>query len=319
MSAQQLLSHPIFTYYCFNCFTVLHETGELLTPGYITEKLASCPECGQPLQETLTWRQAYVTDSESQTISMETVSKRETVPPPVFQPATLLFGLASGVSRIDSALGGLKEKTYALIMGGLSNILAERLCLRAVLSRERGGLDTNPIFIDAGNCSDPYLFASYARQYQMEPKQALQRVLTSRAFTVHQLANLVIKELPPLIKQYQSRLVILADLLSMFNDPQIDEHESERVIDAVGKAVKKIRDEQNIIVVSTVSRENALAGLLLSGADIALEIGPSKNRSAILSLLKHPSRQPSSVTFRQTELFRVSRPRYMSKEVRVYG
>lgn len=319
LSPKQTLSHPLFTYYCSNCYVLLHQTRELLPPRYLVQKIVNCPECNQPLEDTLTYRQTYKPDTEPQTTHLQIPPQQETTPPPIFQTATSLLGLTTGITRIDSLLGGLKERTHLLLLGQLSNTLAERLCLRSLLPRDNGGLETNPIFIDAGNCSDPYLYAHYARRHHIEPKKALQRVLTSRAFTIYQLTNLITKELPQILRQYQTKLIIIADLLSMFDGPQLDRQESERNVEEIGRSIQSIRDEQNLLIITTTTRKEDLAKLLLKRADIALEIEPEKNQSATVTLHKHPKQQPSTQTLRQHELLKVTAPRKTPKEVTAYG
>ena len=66
---------------------------------------------------------------------------------------------------------------------------------------------------DAGNSLDFYQYENFARQYCLDIKEILQRIVVSRAFTVYQLADLIINELPKVIKQFDTRLVVISDLL----------------------------------------------------------------------------------------------------------
>jgi hypothetical protein len=60
---------------------------------------------------------------------------------------------------------------------------------------------TKIIAIDAGNCSDVYRIVDLARQYGLQIKKVLQNIIVSRAFTIYQLAHLVIDELPKIIER----------------------------------------------------------------------------------------------------------------------
>src|SRR5207244_5476669 len=124
----------------------------------------------------------------------------------------------------------LGPRRVAAFTGQYAETVADVLCSRGQLQRRHGGLDTVVVFIDGGNCSDPYLFASYAREYMVPPREALGRVVTSRAFTIYQLANLVTRELSAVIDEHGSKFVIISDILSMFNDPSIEAKEASRVI-----------------------------------------------------------------------------------------
>ena len=63
-------------------------------------------------------------------------------------------------------------------------------------------------------------------------KETLQSIVVSRAFTVHQLTNLIINELPSIIRELDTCLVIVPDLLHMFTqDPAgIDRKEGKHLI-----------------------------------------------------------------------------------------
>jgi hypothetical protein len=58
------------------------------------------------------------------------------------------------------------------------------------------------IFIDAGNDLDIYQYVSFVRQYGLDIKKFLQSIVVSRMFTIYQLANTIIYELPKLIIQH---------------------------------------------------------------------------------------------------------------------
>jgi hypothetical protein len=51
-----------------------------------------------------------------------------------------------------------------------------------------------------------------ARQYCLGIRN---RIIVSRAFTVYQLADLIINELPKVIKQFDTRIILVSDLLHM--------------------------------------------------------------------------------------------------------
>ncbi len=62
-----------------------------------------------------------------------------------------------------------------------------------------------------------------------------------RAFTIYQVADLVINELPEVIKQFDTRLVVVSDLLHMFvHDPNVDCKEAIYLIKEIVSAIRKI-------------------------------------------------------------------------------
>ena len=95
--------------------------------------------------------------------------------------------------------------------------------------------------MDAGNSLDFYQFVEFIRQYGLDIKETLQRIVVSRAFTVHQLTNLIISELPNIIRPLETCLIIVPDLLHMFtHDPNIDPKEATYLIKEIISVIRKI-------------------------------------------------------------------------------
>ena len=75
----------------------------------------------------------------------------------------------------------------------------------------------------------------------MDIKETLQKIIVSRAFTVYQLTNLIAYELPNIISQFDTCLIIIPDLLHMFtHDPSIDLKEGKYLIREIVSAIRKI-------------------------------------------------------------------------------
>jgi hypothetical protein len=113
----------------------------------------------------------------------------------------------------------------------------------------QGGLDAGSVvFVDAGNSSDMYRCASFARQFGLEIQRVLRGVAVSRAFTIHQLAGLVTHELPKIMQQLNPRIVIISDLLKMFTeDPQVNHSEARYLINEIMESVRKTNDAMLIM------------------------------------------------------------------------
>jgi hypothetical protein len=134
-----------------------------------------------------------------------------------------------------------------------TNILLTRLCIYSLslLRRHKGfslsSTSSSPslvpyvVIVDAGNSLDFYQFIEFIRQYGLDIKETLQRIVVSRAFTIHQLANLIINELPNIVRQLDTCIVIVLDLLHMFtHDPNIDRKEAKFLIKESVTAIRKI-------------------------------------------------------------------------------
>jgi hypothetical protein len=116
-----------------------------------------------------------------------------------------------------------------------------RLYVRALLSERHGGLNSpSVITIDAGNCSDIYQCISFARQYGLDIRNVLQRIIVSRSFTIYQLAHLIINELPNIIQKFNTKLVVISNLLKMFlEDPQLNANEAKVILREIANSIKK--------------------------------------------------------------------------------
>jgi Rad51 protein len=150
-----------------------------------------------------------------------------------------------GIDNLDSKLqlhlndmiGIFGETRY-------TSTLATRLVVRALLPRIHGGINTeNVIVIDADNSSSPYLYVDIARKYGMHHRNVLRKVLVSRQFTIYQLTNTVIYDLPKRIQLHKPKLIVISGLLDQFyHDPYIRTKEAESLISQIVTALHKIKD-----------------------------------------------------------------------------
>lgn len=108
--------------------------------------------------------------------------------------------------------------------------LIPKLVIKALLPRNYGGLNSPSVTIIDGNKRgqsthlDFYSFVDYAIQYGINVDSVLERIIVTRSFTAHQLADTIICKLPNMIQKYKSNLVIITDLFA--TDEQL--HLSER-------------------------------------------------------------------------------------------
>lgn len=76
------------------------------------------------------------------------------------------------------------------------------------------------VFVDAGNSSNLYLTVNFARQYGIDISTLLANVIISRPFTVYQLVDLIVHQITKVIKRFNSFILIVSDLLHLFNGRQ---------------------------------------------------------------------------------------------------
>ena len=143
------------------------------------------------------------------------------------------------------------------------------------------------------------------------PREALGRVVTSRAFTIYQLANLVTRELSAVIDEHGSKFVIISDILSMFNDPSIEAKEASRVIEAIKGGLREVKKKRrDVFVLVTLTAKTPYDHLITDSADLLLNLSPANSKVAAM-LLKHPCK-PS------LQLGEILRP-VLHQRYRTYG
>ena len=215
---------PLLQYYCSSCGKILNESSTLAVQK--EQLIEECPVCGALLSSTLQNMELSPPLSQSQHVLGDPTPKPVEHLSVVFQTAyrqiqDLSIRLAFDIKKIDSLLD--LEATGTLCIVGeqkYTQILIDRLCVHFMLPRRYGGIGSDyskPIAIDAGNCSNVYQFVDFARQYGLEVKKVLQSIVVSRVFTIYQLADLIIHELPKIIQELSPRnkLIVVYGLLRL--------------------------------------------------------------------------------------------------------
>jgi hypothetical protein len=172
--------------------------------------------------------------------------------------------LDTGIEKIDSSLQ-LTPGDGLVVVGNRKYLQAiiTRLCVNALLSlpskkrinkREADFYTPNLILVDAGNSTDFYQYVHFTRQYFRRDiiSRVLNNTLIIRCFTVYQLADVIINQLPKVIQQYDAKMVVVSDLLDMFvRDPQIETNEATYLINEIVNSItKSIALEDVLLVVS---------------------------------------------------------------------
>ncbi len=213
--------------------------------------------------------------------------------PQLLQTAYDFIGFAPlDIKKIDSCLNCLTVGESLCIFGEQehANMLLTRLYVRALMSRREGGFDSpHVILIDAGNNSDVYQCMNFARQYGLNIKNILQRIIVSRAFTIYQLANLIIYELAEVIKKYDTKIIIVSELLDMFTkDPNIDSREARFLLKEIVYSLRKMMRMSNILIVVSINtshnttsnrnhhQQSIYSKILLPKFDTRIETSTSK-------------------------------------------
>ena len=237
------MNESLHQYYCGHCNCSLKELDSDIDK---TCSVEPCPFCGTLLSESL---------------QRQKISRIVHSPKILFQKASQLPKITFDIDKIDSALNFLTPDQKICLTGIHTQKLVERLCVRAQLPCRYGGLDSNVLLIDGANSSDLYQCVDFAQQYGLDAKKILSGIISCRAFTVYQLANLIVNELNNVIKQYGAKIIIITHLLHYFtNDPYLNTNEMQRILKTVVQSLKAIN---NCLVVISLGSPTAFDGMLL--------------------------------------------------------
>ena len=201
---------------------------------------------------------------------------------------------------LDRLLQPLEPGNSVFLKGPASSTVAELLAFRAQLPKERGGLDSRTLFIDGGNCSDPYLFASFARRYSIDTKKALRRVTNCRVFTMYQLASLLTTDVQKMAETHGSNLLVVAGLLGTFNEPETSRNEATRLLDAIRHGIGEAK--RKLVVIVTLDSPNRYDEIVCGWSDTLVDLSP-KGKRVRAELLRHPTKGPDACEFTTSQLF----------------
>jgi hypothetical protein len=265
------INSTLLQYFCSNCNTLLKETYESVDNSrFLINPAEECPTCGCLLSKTLT-RELKSEQKKQQLLlqkqnSIQGQQSTSSSPLPKFQTAYEQFGcrLTFDIKKIDDCIRPrIGERICIIGERKYTKVLLARLCVRALLPKRHGGdagdgfESSNVIVIDAGNSLDVYQHVNFARQYGLDIKKVLQHIIISRVFTIYQLANIIVYELPKIIDQYDddTKLIVIYDLLDMFlRDPQLEVEEGQRLIKEIMTTLKQRREIfGNILIVTSLS------------------------------------------------------------------
>ncbi len=209
--------------------------------------------------------------------------------PAMAQP---LFSL--NMPGVDDLFPGFLPGDFAVLYGSPSVIsLTSLLCVRAQLPAQLGGLGSNVIFIDGGNTFRLYNIARLAQLHQLDPRQVLERVFISRAFTAYQLTSLIMEKLEETIKTYNAKLVVISDIAGFFLDKDVPHEEAERVYSQIVSYLSDFARKHQIIVIATYlpyesnKRNSLLHEVTCNRANTVLCFSKTKYTREV-ALEKHP-------------------------------
>jgi hypothetical protein len=164
--------------------------------------------------------------------------------------AQSLFSLS--MPGVDEIFPGFAPGDFAMLYGSPSvNSLTSLLCIRAQLPVQFGGLGSNVVFIEGGNTFRLYKITRLAQIHQLNPRQVLEHLFISRAFTTYQLTSLILDKLEETVQKYNAKLVVISDIGGFFLDNDIPHEEAQRVYSQILSYLSSFAKKNQIILIAT--------------------------------------------------------------------
>ncbi len=272
--------HQVSQYFCKNCNKLLKETDTVLDDAIIHQvEQEECPNCGSLLEHSLIARK----QQNSHTPSSSSLPQSSAALLPAFQTAydiNFCHRLSFGIDSIDRLLTLTEGDRVCIIGDGAhANIFVTRLCVRALMPSRHGGFESPAIvFIDAGNSFAAYQCGKFARQYGLDIRSVLERIKISRPFTPHQLAGLIIRELPSAVQRVGAEVVVISDLLKMLvQDPQVDEEEARWLLKEILRSIGRRMLAHAAVVLSLHTPPSCYDGMVLPLFKNSIEISKEED------------------------------------------
>ncbi len=203
--------------------------------------------------------------------------------------------LSLNIQNINQLFSGFTTGDFVVLYDSqYVHALSMLLCVRAQLPSQLGGLSSNVIFIDGANTFRLYQITRLARLHQLNPKQVLDHIYISRAFTAYQMTSLILQKLEAAIKTFNAKLIIISDIATMFLDKDVEDDEAKRIYNQVTAYLSKFIKEHEVIVIVTYSpnidnkRNIYLHALTLGRANVVLSLKQTKYKREVV-LEKHPT------------------------------
>jgi hypothetical protein len=147
------------------------------------------------------------------------------------------------------------------------------------------------LFLDGDNRFDPYPIVALAKRLGKEPKAFLASILISRAFTCHQMAALILRELPKGIARHRPKLAIVCAPMATFYDEAVPLIETRNLLTRTTEGLERLAKEIQIAILSpdppvNVGKRARLPALLREKADRIFSV---RRTNGIFSIAEAPS------------------------------
>jgi hypothetical protein len=213
--------------------------------------------------------------------------------PAIAQPITTK--LTFNVRDIDGLFPGFKAGDFAAVFGPQTvTSLISQISVRAQSPRQRGGLETKVVFIDAANSSSLSTILEAAKLHQLDHDALDENIVHIRAYTAYRLTSLIMEELQEAVDSSDAKLVVVSDIIAPFLSDNVDDQEAKAVYSQIMSYLATFAKKRRIIIIATIlphegtKRKESLQEITTSKANTVLRFTKTPYTSEI-ELEKHPS------------------------------
>ncbi len=204
------------------------------------------------------------------------------------------FYLSFNIENVDGVFPGFSLGDFAVLYGSPKILpLSLLLCVRAQLPIQLGGIRTNAVFVDGGNTFRLYDVSYIAQLHELYPKDVLERIFISRAFTAYQMTSIIFEKLQTAVTKHNSKLVVISDVSGLYLDKDVPKNEAREVFNQLTIYLSNFARTQRVIVIATIfphspSTLNVFFREMASRrANVVASVRESKNSQRFV-LEKHP-------------------------------
>lgn len=194
------------------------------------------------------------------------------------------------LNQISFTVDGTSNKTIELLstdaiclLGNsrMTNLMLTKIAVHCLMPKKYGGFRSSKVFVlDAGNCTDLYQFVDFMKQYGLNIKKNLKKIMISRVFTVYQLTHFLKYELPKTIHDYRINIVMIPDLLAMFlQEAEMDFNEVKFLLTEIINILKIITHEAKVLLITSLSLDDQLSPFVI---DLGNRIVKSFNKCIVI-------------------------------------
>jgi hypothetical protein len=216
----------------------------------------------------------------------------------ILKPSVSQTGLtrfAFNIRDIDDLFPGFKAGDFAVIYGPKSvTSLVSKLCARAQLPIQLGGLESNVVFIDCANSSSLSDIGQAAQLEQLDVQSALERVHNIRVYTAYRLTSLIMERLQDTVETNNAKLVVISDIAGPFLHDNVDDQEAKAFYSQIMHYLANFAKKYHLIIIATYlshdcgNRNSVLQEISTTKANTVMRFTKTPYTKEV-ELEKHPS------------------------------